>query len=80
MIEIIECDDNIVTPDTIGEMLRIKRCKRGLTQFALAEKAVVGFATVSAIESGRHIPNIRTICILADTLDLELVLRERDSL
>jgi HTH-type transcriptional regulator/antitoxin HipB len=61
----------------IGAALR--RCRRsaGLSQDALAAKANLRQATISALESGEAGTQLRTLIDVMAALGLEIVIRER---
>lgn len=51
--------------------LRELRLRRFMTLKDLAERAGVGVSTITAIESGRELPAMRTARKLADALEVE---------
>ena len=63
---------------TVAMQLVALREKRGLTQTALAERSGVPQSEISRIERGSVHPTERTLVRLADALDADLVLVERD--
>ena len=63
---------------TIAMQLVALREKRGLTQTELAERSGVPQSEISRIERGYVHPTERTLVRLADALDADLVLVERD--
>jgi mRNA interferase RelE/StbE len=52
--------------------LRVYRDLRGLTQAALAEEARVNRVTIAEIETGRKHGSVKTLCALADALEVAL--------
>ncbi len=62
---------------TWGELLRICRKNRGLTQSQLAEKAHTTQATITAIETGRYIPHLDKYSELLEVCGYELGVREK---
>lgn len=58
-----------------GNILRVARAKRGLTQRQLAASAGVARSTVGRIESGAVQPTIPTLAKLLAAIDLELRVR-----
>ena len=61
-----------------GDYLKTLREKRGLTQTELAGRSGVPQSEISRIERGSVHPTERTLVRLADALDADLVLVERD--
>lgn len=59
----------------IGEMIKQRRVKLGITQLILAQLAGVGINTVVAIERGEGNPRQKTLEAIADTLGMKLVLK-----
>lgn len=55
-----------------GEKLKILRTKKNMTQEHLAEKLFVSRVTVSKWESGRGLPNIDSLKLLAKTMDVSV--------
>ena len=56
----------------IGEMIKQRRVKLGITQLILAQLAGVGINTVVAIERGEGNPRLKTLEAIADTLGMKL--------
>ena len=63
---------------TIAMQLVTLREKRGLTQTELAERSGVPQSEISRIERGSVHPTERTLVRLADSLDADLMLVERE--
>ncbi len=59
----------------IAHLLREARGRAGLTQAALADLAGIAQPNVSAYESGRRSPTVRTLLALLDACGVELVAR-----
>ena len=59
----------------IGETIKQRRVKLGITQLILAQLAGVGINTVVAIERGEGNPRLKTLEAIADTLGMKLVLK-----
>ncbi len=59
----------------IGEMIKQRRVKLGITQLILAKLAGVGINTVVAIERGEGNPRLKTLEAIADTLGMKLDLK-----
>ncbi len=55
-----------------GEKLKILRAKNNMTQEQLAEKLFVSRVTVSKWESGRGLPNIESLKLLADIMEVSV--------
>ena len=51
--------------------VRTFRIARGLTQENLAKQADLNCTHISKIESGKRLPSLKSICRLADALDVE---------
>lgn len=58
----------------IAETLRQRRKELHISQQELAAVTGIGIATLNRIESGKHIPGLRTLLPLADALGLKLAL------
>ncbi|MBQ6549551.1 MAG: helix-turn-helix transcriptional regulator [Prevotella sp.] len=56
----------------IGEIIKQRRVKLGITQLILAQLAGVGINTVVAIERGEGNPRLKTLEAIADTLGMKL--------
>ena len=56
----------------IGETIKQRRVKLGITQLILAQLAGVGINTVVAIERGEGNPRLKTLEAIADTLGMKL--------
>ena len=56
------------------------RAQTGETQLELAERLKMTESMVSRLESGRHVPNLRTLCRIADVFgrQLEIVFHEHE--
>lgn len=59
----------------IGEIIRQRRVKLGITQLILAQLAGVGINTVVAIERGEGNPRLKTLEAIANTLGMKLDLK-----
>ena len=64
---------------TWGELLRICRKNRGLTQSQLAERTLTTQATITAIETGRYIPRVDKYSEILEACGYELGIREKRS-
>ena len=60
--------------ESIGEMIRSRRERSGLSQHALAELAEVGKTSISHIEKGKPTVRLATLLAVLRTLNTELVL------
>jgi tetratricopeptide (TPR) repeat protein/transcriptional regulator with XRE-family HTH domain len=66
------CDEHaMVGAVNFGDLLRIRRMRRTLTQQELAQKSGLSARTVTGLESGRVQPRPATSRLLADALDLQ---------
>jgi HTH-type transcriptional regulator/antitoxin HipB len=65
------------TPKQIGDAIRRRRRRLGLTQTNLGDKTKLRQATVSAVEAGASGTALRTLCEVMAALDLEFVVRPR---
>lgn len=76
MIELIECEDNVVTMENIGNIVRKLRLEKDMSQMDLSTKAGVAPYTTFHIEKGKN-SNFATVLFILDALDYELVLRRK---
>ena len=60
-------------PILIGETLKRWRKIRGLSQWDLADKSGVGYASIARIETGRQDPTVSMLTRLAEGLEIPLV-------
>jgi len=60
-------------PIVIGEVLKRWRNIRGLSQWDLADKSGVGYASIARIETGRQDPTVGTLTRLAEALGIDVV-------
>lgn len=67
----------MTTFDHIAEQLRQRRRELNISQQELAAITGIGIATLNRIESGKHIPGLRTLMPLADALGLMLALQPK---
>jgi len=58
--------------DNLGKNIKFFRSLKGLSQADLAEKAGISVTFLSNIERGNNFPLPRTLCSLANTLELEV--------
>ena len=56
----------------IGETIKNRRQKLGITQLTLAQLANVGINTIVAIERGEGNPRLKTLKSITDTLGLQI--------
>jgi len=57
-------------PSATGKLIRRKRLAQSMTQTELAEKVIVGKATVSAWETGKTYPNMQSQMLLYRVLGI----------
>lgn len=57
---------------TIGQAIKKARERKGYTAQKLAEEAGIGVSTIEFWESDRTSPNIVTLILVADVLDVTL--------
>lgn len=57
---------------TIGESIKKARKSRGMTQQKLSRLSGVQQQLISFYENGKYIPNVLTLCSLADALNVSL--------
>jgi len=67
------------SPKSLGSAIRRQRKERGLTQKVAGEPFNILQATVSSIESGAPGTQIETIFRMLAALDLEMVIRSKDT-
>ncbi|MEQ1664359.1 MAG: helix-turn-helix transcriptional regulator [Bdellovibrionales bacterium] len=65
------------SPADIGPALKLIRNNLHLTQNALSEMTGIKQQTLSAIESGTQLANLKTLFAILSTLNLELVVNQR---
>lgn len=61
----------------VAALLRDARAHAGLTQTGLGERTGIAQPNISAYESGRRTPTVRTLVALLDACDVELSWRPR---
>ncbi len=54
----------------IGKRITCARITRGLTQEQLAEKCSISVSSLSRIETGNSMPALKTLCTIANGLDV----------
>ena len=59
----------IATSEALKEWRKI----RGLTQWDLADKSGVGYASIARVETGRQDPTVGMLTRLAEALDIDVV-------
>lgn len=59
----------------IAVMTKCERVKKGWTQEMLAKKAKIKQASLGRLESGNHLPNLKTIRKIAKALDKKLIIK-----
>ncbi len=69
--------DSRATPAAVGQLVSSARRRAGLTQRALAARAGTSQAAIARYESGRHVPDLRTLTRLVAACGLELSLDVR---
>ena len=57
----------------LGELVRLRK-EKGLTQVELAQKSGYKQQVISRIEKKENSPTLKTLCSLADVLDVDIVL------
>ena len=61
------------------EQIKIKRKEKGLSQADLAKQVGVPQSTIGRFESGRTMPNLKTLQKIADCLNVEIMLTGKDT-
>jgi transcriptional regulator with XRE-family HTH domain len=56
----------------LGKNIKFLRFRRQLSQADLAEKANISVTFLSNVERGNNFPKARTLCNLAETLDVQV--------
>lgn len=56
----------------LGDLIKTERIKQGLSQSTLAERAKISLRTLSDIENYKGNPNLETLYLLANNLNLSL--------
>ncbi|AXQ27484.1 helix-turn-helix domain-containing protein [Solimonas sp. K1W22B-7] len=67
------------TPEQLGQLLRSCRAQRGITQSLAGAKVGLKQSTVSGIELDASRSSVETLYKLLSSLDLELVLRDKQA-
>ena len=57
----------------LGELVRLRK-EKGITQVELAQKSGYKQQVISRIEKKENSPTLKTLCCLADVLDVDIVL------
>ena len=76
MIELIEWDDNTVTPQSIGKRIQLIRVAADIPLMNIAIDCKRADATIVNLEHGAD-SKISTICKVLDVLGYELAIREK---
>jgi len=58
--------------EKVGKNIKFFRFRRQLSQADLAEKAQISITSLSDIERGKNFPQAKTLCSLAQALDIEV--------
>ena len=58
--------------EKVGKNIKFFRFRRQLSQADLAEKAQISITSLSDIERGNNFPQAKTLCNLAQALDVEV--------
>ena len=58
--------------EKVGKNIKFYRFRRQLSQADLAEKAQLSITSLSDIERGNNFPQAKTLCSLAQALDVEV--------
>ena len=58
--------------ENLGKNIKFFRFRRQLSQAVLAEKAQLSITSLSDIERGNNFPQAKTLCNLAQALDVEV--------
>ena len=58
--------------ENVGKNIKFFRFRRQLSQADLAEKAQISITSLSDIERGNNFPQAKTLCNLAQALDVEV--------
>ena len=57
----------------LGELVRLRK-EKGITQVELAQKSGYKQQVISRIEKNENSPTLKTLCSLADVLDVDIIL------
>jgi transcriptional regulator with XRE-family HTH domain len=57
---------------TLGDRIREARKARGLSQERLAVDLGVSWSTVNRYESGKHVPSLNRLRLIADVLEVDV--------
>ena len=67
----------ITNPGQVAEILRGRRKARGISQQQLAGKLGISQSRLSAIEAGSSALTVDRLIVIANVLDLQLVLQDK---
>ena len=74
MIELVEWEDERVTPQNIGAKMAKLRRQSGRTLFDISIDAMLTSATISRLENGGAC-KLSTVCLLLEVYGYELIIR-----
>lgn len=77
MIELVTWDDNVVTEDSAGRILKRLKLEKNLTSMQLADRSMLSITTIHKVEQGRNV-TLHTLTYMLDALGYELVVREKN--
>lgn len=66
------------TNNVFGDVVRVMRARRNMTQEQLAEKSGLGRGEISRIETGKEIPRVDTFLVLCTATNHELLLQDNE--
>lgn len=76
MIELIEWDDNVITEESVGRILKRLRLKSNLSAIQLADKSMLSTDTIHKAEHNRNV-TLHTLTFLLDAMGYELTIRRK---
>lgn len=77
MIKLIEWEDNVITEESVGRILKRLRLKSNLTALQLADKSMLSNDTIHKAERNRNV-TLHTLVFMLEAMGYELVARKKE--
>lgn len=68
----MKINDAVKFSDTVVQLLREERVRRGVSQYRLAKDCDISKSSINYIECRKQIPTIKTLMIITDYLGISL--------